>query len=233
MFAVGAQEIGNGTRLSAVTQEFAQGGVDFTDRALDLAMSGEGFFTVSDNGVVAYTRVGSFGVDRDGFVVNNQNQRLQIFPPTNTGGFNTGTLEDLRLATADSPPQADFDGVVRHQPAGQRVAAAGRRVRPEQRVDLQPFDGHLHFRLARRVARRDGVLRQDGDRRINGNARFYIDGTAVGGANAMTYSNVGVLTTPATGTFTLPAYTPASGAAPITPRDRFHPARRSTARRSA
>src|SRR6187200_2381464 len=105
VFAVGAQEIGNGTRLSAVTQEFAQGGVDFTDRALDLALSGEGFFTVSDNGVVAYTRVGSFGVDRDGFVVNNQNQRLQIFPPTNTGGFNTGTLQDLRLATADSPPQ--------------------------------------------------------------------------------------------------------------------------------
>ena len=31
----------------------------------------------------------------------------------------------------------------------------------------------------------------------------------------MTYSNVGVLTTPATGSFTLPAYAPASGAAPI------------------
>ena len=36
VFAVGAQEIGNGVRLSAVTQEFSQGGIDFTDRGLDL-----------------------------------------------------------------------------------------------------------------------------------------------------------------------------------------------------
>jgi flagellar hook protein FlgE len=47
-------------------------------------------------------------------------------------------------------------------------------------------------------------------------ARFYIDGTAVGGANTMTYSNAGALTAPATGAFTLPAYTPTTGAAPIT-----------------
>ena len=106
VFAVGAQEIGNGVRLAAVTQEFSQGGVDFTDRALDLAISGEGFFTMSDNGVISYTRVGSFGADRDGYIVNSQNQRLQIFPAANNGTFNTGTLSDLRLATTDSPPQA-------------------------------------------------------------------------------------------------------------------------------
>jgi flagellar hook protein FlgE len=46
-------------------------------------------------------------------------------------------------------------------------------------------------------------------------SRYYIDGTAVGGANAMTYSNLGVLTVPAGGTITLPAYTPTTGAAPI------------------
>src|SRR5690606_17350092 len=106
VFSVGAQEIGNGTRLANVSQEFSQGGVDFTDRSLDLAISGEGFFTLSDNGVISYTRAGSFGVDRDGYVVNSQNQRLQIFPVTATGTFNTGTLSDLRLDTSDAPPQA-------------------------------------------------------------------------------------------------------------------------------
>jgi flagellar hook protein FlgE len=105
VFAVGAQEIGNGTRLANVSQEFSQGGVDFTDRALDLAISGEGFFTLSDNGVISYTRSGAFGVDRDGFVTNSQNQRLQIFPTTSTGTFSTGTLSDLRLDTSDAPPQ--------------------------------------------------------------------------------------------------------------------------------
>ena len=106
VFAVGAQEIGNGTRLSAVTQGFSQGGIDFTDRALDLAISGEGFFTIKDNGVVAYTRAGSFGVDRDGYVVNNQGARMQIFPAANNGTSNTGTLSDLQLATTASAPQA-------------------------------------------------------------------------------------------------------------------------------
>src|SRR4051812_45651637 len=80
VFAVGAQSIGNGTRLSAVKQEFSQGGVDFTDRGLDLAISGDGFFTLSDDGAVSYTRAGSFGVDRDGFVTNSGGKRLQIFP---------------------------------------------------------------------------------------------------------------------------------------------------------
>src|SRR5262249_34049023 len=47
-------------------------------------------------------------------------------------------------------------------------------------------------------------------------ARFYVDGNAVGGANTMTFSNAGALTAPATGAFTLPAYNPGSGAAPIT-----------------
>ncbi len=215
VFAVGAQEIGNGTRLSAVTQEFAQGGVDFTDRALDLALSGEGFFTVSDNGVVAYTRVGSFGVDRDGFVVNNQNQRLQIFPPTNTGGFNTGTLEDLRLATADSPPQptstASF-GInlpANASPPPVAVFDPNNASTYNHSTAISIFDslGASHDVTAYFVKTATANQWQ---------ARFYIDGAAVGGANTMTYSNVGVLTTPATGTFTLPAYAPASGAAPIT-----------------
>ena len=66
VFAVGAAEIGNGARLANVSQSFSQGGIDFTDRSLDLALSGEGFFTVSDNGAIVYSRVGAFGVDRDG-----------------------------------------------------------------------------------------------------------------------------------------------------------------------
>jgi len=214
VFAVGAQEIGNGTRLSAVTQEFAQGGVNFTDRALDLALSGDGFFTVKDNGVVAYTRVGSFGADRDGYVVNNQNQRLQIFPTTNTGGFNTGTLQDLRLATADSPPQATTSasfGInlpANAAPPPVAVFDPNNASTYSHSTAISIFDslGASHDVTAYFV--KTATANQ-------WDARFYIDGTAIGGANAMTYSNVGVLTAPATGNFVLPAFNPASGAAPI------------------
>jgi flagellar hook protein FlgE len=48
----------------------------------------------------------------------------------------------------------------------------------------------------------------------NWTTQLYVDGTAVGNG-ALTYSNTGALTAPATGTIAFPAYTPATGAAPI------------------
>ena len=48
--------------------------------------------------------------------------------------------------------------------------------------------------------------------------RAYVDGTAVGGAQTLEYSDTGALVTPATGQLVLPAFTPTNGAAalPIT-----------------
>jgi len=73
VFAVGTQStgssaVGSGVRLSNISQQFAQGNVDFTDNALDLAIGGEGFFVLSDNGSRVYTRAGNFSVDNNGFV---------------------------------------------------------------------------------------------------------------------------------------------------------------------
>jgi flagellar hook protein FlgE len=215
VFAVGAQNIGNGVAMSSVTQEFSQGGVDFTDRGLDLAISGEGFFTMSDNGVVSYSRAGSFGVDRDGYVVNAQNQRLQIFPLANNGTFNTGTLSDLRLATADAPPQAttraEF-GI--NLPANAAVPAVptfdpANAASYNHATAVTVYDslGASHTQTAYFV--KTATANQ-------WEARFFIDGTAVGGANTLTYSNLGVLTAPVGGAIALPAYAPASGAAPMT-----------------
>jgi flagellar hook protein FlgE len=215
VFAVGAQNIGNGVAMSSVTQEFSQGGVDFTDRGLDLAISGEGFFTVSDRGVVSYTRAGSFGVDRDGYVVNSQSQRLQIFPIASNGTFNTGTLSDLRLATADSPPQATTTtefGI--NLPANAAVPAVpvfdptnASSYNHSTAVTIYDSLGAPHTQTAYFV--KTAVANE-------WEARFYIDGTAVGGANTMTYSNLGVLTAPVGGGIVLPPYAPTNGSAPIT-----------------
>ena len=214
VFAVGANSIGNGVRLATVTQEFSQGGIDFTDRSLDLAISGEGFFTMSDNGSISYSRVGSFGVDRDGFVVNSQDQRLQIFPAANNGTFNTGTLQDLRLLTTDSAPQAssiaEF-GVnlpANAQPPSVAVFDPTNASSFNHSTAITLFDslGATHTATVYFV--------KDAAPNI-WNAYFYIDGAAVGGANQLTYSSFGVLTAPATGTVTLPPFTPSTGAADI------------------
>jgi flagellar hook protein FlgE len=214
VFAVGAQAIGNGTRLAAVTQEYSQGGVDFTDRALDLALSGEGFFTMSDNGVITYTRVGAFGVDRDGYVVNSQNQRLQIFPAANNGTFNTGTLQDLQLSTTDSPPQASATaqfGV--NLPAD----AAPPPVAVFDPNDASSFNHSTAVTIYDSLgATHTATVYFVKDAAPNvWDSYFYIDGNAVGGVNQLTYSNFGVLTTPASGSFALPPYNPGNGAADI------------------
>jgi len=109
LFATGLQSVsdnasGLGTRLASVQQEFSQGTIDSTGNNLDLALVGDGFFTLADaEGSRSYTRSGVFSVDREGFVVNSEGLRLQTFPPSENG-FSTAELGDLRLVTANNPP---------------------------------------------------------------------------------------------------------------------------------
>ena len=97
--------IGSGVNISKVDQQFSQGNIGFTDNGLDLAISGQGFFRLSDKGSTVYSRAGSFGIDRDGYVTNAKNQRLTAYLADNTGNV-TGALGDLQLNTADILPQA-------------------------------------------------------------------------------------------------------------------------------
>ena len=96
--------IGSGVKVSAVTQQFTQGNVSFTDNNLDLAISGQGFFIVNDGGVNNYTRAGNFGVDNQGYVTNTQGHRLQAFQADSNGNI-TGALSDLQLDTSDIAPR--------------------------------------------------------------------------------------------------------------------------------
>ncbi len=102
---------GQGVRVARVAQQFSQGTIDFTSNNLDLAISGQGFFVLAQaDGTQAYTRAGAYSVDRDGYVVNNANARLQTYQATTgVGGattFNTGVLQDLQLPTTPSAPSA-------------------------------------------------------------------------------------------------------------------------------
>jgi flagellar hook protein FlgE len=100
---------GQGVKVARVAQQFGQGNLEFTTNNLDLAINGQGFFVVEDgSGNPAYTRAGTFGIDRDGAVVDNLDRKLQVFPPIdNTGlNFNTGATTDLNLPTLSGAPAA-------------------------------------------------------------------------------------------------------------------------------
>jgi len=97
---------GSGVRVASVSQQFGQGNIEFTSSNLDMAINGEGFFIVSDDGTDTYTRAGAFKTDREGFVIDSSGRNLQVFPANSNGTFNTGTLQSLQLTTTDSPPRA-------------------------------------------------------------------------------------------------------------------------------
>ena len=109
----GSNTIGSGVRVARIAQQHSQGNIQFTDNALDAAISGQGFFVVSDGGSQLYTRSGDFGVDADGFVVNSEGHRLQAYPVGNNGRFNTSAPTDLRMSVGRvTGVTVDANGVV-------------------------------------------------------------------------------------------------------------------------
>ena len=98
--------VGLGVSVAAVAQQFNQGTITSTDNPLDLAINGSGFFEVADaSGGVSYTRNGQFKVDRTGFIVNDQTQRLMGYPADSSGNIVAGTAQALQMPTAGITPQ--------------------------------------------------------------------------------------------------------------------------------
>jgi flagellar hook protein FlgE len=102
----GMSSIGIGVNVMTVAQQFTQGNIYTTDNPMDLAINGEGFFQVTDNGgAVRYTRNGQFKVDREGYIVNNTFQQLMGYPANSTGVVRTGAPEALQLPTGGIAPE--------------------------------------------------------------------------------------------------------------------------------
>ncbi|MFO1250608.1 MAG: flagellar hook protein FlgE [Inhella sp.] len=97
----GVNNVGIGVGLSAVAQQFTQGNITTTENPLDLAINGQGFFQVSDGvNPRLYTRNGQFKVNREGFIVNNDQLRLVGYPADGTGVIQPGIAQPLQLPTS-------------------------------------------------------------------------------------------------------------------------------------
>lgn len=103
---VGKNQIGNGVRLAAVSQQFSQGDVNNTGNVLDMGIQGQGFFVLSDNGSQVYTRAGAFQNNKDNFVVTSDGLRLQGYAADSNGKIQKGILTDLRIDTSALAPKA-------------------------------------------------------------------------------------------------------------------------------
>ncbi len=100
-FGSNQSAVGQGASLQTVRQNHGQGNLEFTDRSLDIAISGEGYFAFSptekgDN--LVFSRAGALGVNEDGYLVNASQQYLRRLPVNEE----TGDVESLSLDTSDT-----------------------------------------------------------------------------------------------------------------------------------
>ncbi len=104
-FSSQTANIGQGTRLKSISQEFSQGSTATTSRALDLMVGGEGFFTTKSatTGAVSFTRDGAFSVNGDNNVVDSSGNELQVLPVDQFGNtIATGSAGTVGLHISQS-----------------------------------------------------------------------------------------------------------------------------------
>lgn len=103
---VNPSEVGYGSKVASVVKDMSNNGAVTTDRALDLYIDGNGYFTVNStnnpaadpttNGTKYYTRVGATTIDPQGYLVDeNGNYVMGV----DTGSVNTAaqTLHNIRI----------------------------------------------------------------------------------------------------------------------------------------
>ncbi|MDH5822746.1 flagellar hook protein FlgE [Luteimonas sp. RD2P54] len=212
-YGLARNAVGTGVRVSNVAQQFSQGNIDPTGRSLDMAIDGEGFFTLSKNGAALYSRAGNFQTDNQGFVTTPDGARLQVFPPRADGnGFDVGRLGDLQLLTTDSPPRQTSAVDVMFTLPGNAATPTIAPFDPSEPNSYNESTGGINVFDSLGVSH---VQTSYFVKTANPNewqAYNFVDGVQVGAPTTLQFSNSGELLTPPGGSIDLDPYTPATGA---------------------
>jgi flagellar hook protein FlgE len=200
--------VGSGAELTDVEQQFTQGDLETTNGSLDMAVSGNGFFVVNNGSGNEYTRDGAFQENADGYVTTASGAYLQVYPPTTAGGFNTSTLTNLQLNTAQSAAtptstitassNLDAEDTV---PTDAFSPTDTNSYNNASTFSVYDSQGGTHSATVYYVKTGNNTW----------NANLYIDGNSAGTAT-MTFNSAGTLVTPANGNLTFTPTQPTNGA---------------------
>ncbi len=135
-------QLGHGVSVASVTKLFLQGSFLQTGNSLDIAIEGDGFFQITlPDGEIAYSRDGSFELNRDGTIVTSDGFALEpettipedaITISIGTDGTISVTLSD---ATTDELGQIELARFI--NPAG--LIAQGRNLFRESGASGDPI----------------------------------------------------------------------------------------------
>ena len=110
LYGAGGVQVGIGTQIVNVAQQFTQGNVSLTNNPLDVAINGDGFYRLNDNGAIVYSRNGQFHLDKDGYLVNNTGLNVMGYTSltldVNNNVIGAANLGNIQIDLNDLQPQA-------------------------------------------------------------------------------------------------------------------------------
>ena len=197
-----------------------QGSVKLTDNPLDLAIAGQGFFTISKelssaNGVGTfapqqqYTRTGDFSLDHDGYLVNSAGGVLNGWLPDSKGVLDTTHLAPIQVGQASFSPIATSQaGLVANLPTTPSTPTIGN---PLQVFDALGNAQPLQLTWTQKPAATAGatpdtwtvnIALPNGTSLGTADVSFGTNGAAPGTISAVGNIAAGTATTPPGGTIT-------------------------------
>ncbi len=190
-------QFGLGVKMGSITQDMSQGVTETTNRPLDLAMQGDGFFVYNMYGKDLYSRAGNVSRDADGFLIDTgTGANLQGYNVETDGagttmkdsdGLNnlTGTKQNLQIpdSVISSPKQTETAALKGNLNSGNAENTT-------KKTSIKIFDvvgGSHDLRITFTKTANPNEYSIAGD--INGNAVNLSDST-------LTFNNDGTLNTP-------------------------------------
>lgn len=219
----GGLAAGIGTKISAVAQQFGQGNISVTNNPLDIAISGQGFYQLDNNGAIAYSRNGQFQLDKNGFIVNAQGHKLTGFAANPvTGVLSLGSAVPLQVSTMALTPLPSSTSSVgvnldsRELVPTTAVFSATDPKSYNRSTALTLYDSLGNSHIATTYFVKNATVNTwDVHMTVDG---LGLDGlpaaatnTLLGTSPTLTFNTTGALITPATGLVTIPGIVYATG----------------------
>jgi flagellar hook protein FlgE len=105
------QKIGKGVTIVSAQGDFSQGSLETTNQITDMAMEGEGFFTLRDKfNQTTYTRAGNFGFDKEGYLVAQNGKYVMTREVNPITKEVQGFPVRAKVIGVNDPPKATGDG---------------------------------------------------------------------------------------------------------------------------
>lgn len=97
-----ALQVGVGTKVASTTTSYLQGSINPTGDTKDMALSGDGFFVVQQNGVQSLTRAGDFQLDSNGNLTTSEGENVMGYSAVNGVISGSSSLVPLTLPTGST-----------------------------------------------------------------------------------------------------------------------------------